>query len=167
MCVCVSVCVSVSVCVVNAYIYIRMCTSISIVPILMRLALPFGVGIPTETEGVISKVEKMGLWSEEETAGTLQQIKRKGREYVRGGQLRGERHSKRRYSCYRRQVECPPFAFTRYCLTLKLVCASQSSYYCPPPLALPTLLQYYCTSIAQYATPPTPRVCATHHIQYW
>jgi len=31
--------------------------------------------------------------------------------------------------------------------------ASQSSLYCLPPLALPTIVQYYCTTIAQYMTP--------------
>jgi len=28
--------------------------------------------------------------------------------------------------------------------------------YCPPPPALPSLLQYYCINIAQYTTPPLP-----------
>jgi len=53
-------------------------------------------------------------------------------------------------------------AFTRYSFTSKLLCTNQSSYYCPPPLALPTPLQYDCTTIAQYTPPPPPpRVCTT------
>ena len=35
---------------------------------------------------------------------------------------------------------------------------------CPYPAALPTLWQYYCTTIAQYTIrPPTPLLCAIHH----
>jgi len=45
-------------------------------------------------------------------------------------------------------------AFTRYFFTSKLYCGSQSSFYCHLPPAKPTLLQYYCTTIAQH-TPPT------------
>jgi len=58
----------------------------------------------------------------------------------------------------------PSSAFTRYCFTPKLYCGSLSSFYCPPPLAKPTLLQYHCTTIAQYTRPsPTPLLYATHH----
>jgi len=47
-------------------------------------------------------------------------------------------------------------AFTRYCFTLKLYRESQSSFHCPPPPAKPTLLQYYCTTNAQYTLPHRP-----------
>jgi len=55
-------------------------------------------------------------------------------------------------------------AFTRYCFTSKLYCVSQSSFHCPQPPANPTLLQYCCTTIAQY-TPHhrPPPLYATHH----
>jgi len=54
-------------------------------------------------------------------------------------------------------------AFTRYCFTSRILCTNPSSYYCPPLLAsLSTLLQYYCTTFAQYTTPPDPPcVCDT------
>jgi len=54
---------------------------------------------------------------------------------------------------------------TRYCFTSRLFCGSQSSLYCPPPPpATPTILQYYCTPIAQYTTPhPSPLVYTIHH----
>jgi len=46
---------------------------------------------------------------------------------------------------------------TRYYFTSRLVCTNQSSFYCPLPPVLSALLQYYCTSIAQYTTlPPDP-----------
>jgi len=47
-------------------------------------------------------------------------------------------------------------AFTRYCFTSMLLCTNQSSFYRPLRPALPALLQYCCTSIAQYTTPPRP-----------
>ena len=34
------------------------------------------------------------------------------------------------------------------------------------PPALPTLLHYYCTTIAQYTTPLRPPVCMPYAIQY-
>jgi len=40
-------------------------------------------------------------------------------------------------------------AFTRYSFTLRLLCTNQSSFYCLPPPALPTPVQYYCTAIVQ------------------
>ena len=54
-------------------------------------------------------------------------------------------------------------ALTRHCFTSKLYCGRQSSIYCPPALAKPTLLQYYCTPISQYTSSPTdpPFVCLT------
>ena len=55
-------------------------------------------------------------------------------------------------------------AFTRYCLTSRLLCTNQSSVQCPLPPAFRALLQYHHTSIAQYATPPTTsRLYAIHH----
>jgi len=39
--------------------------------------------------------------------------------------------------------------FTRYCFTSKFYCASQLSFCCRPPTSKPTLLQYYCTTIAK------------------
>jgi len=54
-------------------------------------------------------------------------------------------------------------AFTRYCVTSRLMCTNQSSFI-PSTLAFPTLLHYYCTTIAQYTTPPsTPLLYALHH----
>jgi len=48
-------------------------------------------------------------------------------------------------------------AFIRFSFTLRLLRTNQSSLYCVPPPGLPTLLQYYCTTIAQYTTfPPRP-----------
>jgi len=37
----------------------------------------------------------------------------------------------------------------------------------PPPLAKPTLLQYYCTTIAQYAPRHRPSFSMPYTIQYW
>jgi len=51
-------------------------------------------------------------------------------------------------------------AFTRYCIASKLYCGSQSSFCCPPPLlAKPTLLRYYCTTIAQSTPSHRPPCC--------
>ena len=60
----------------------------------------------------------------------------------------------------------PPciLTFTRYCCTSRLLCTNQASSNCPLPPALPALLEYDCTSIAQYTTPPNPPfVCHTVH----
>jgi len=63
-----------------------------------------------------------------------------------------------------RAVRCV-LAFTRYCYTSMLLCTIQSSVHWPLPPALPALLQYRCTSIAQYTTPSQPPVLyAIHHI---
>jgi len=59
------------------------------------------------------------------------------------------------------------FAFTRYCFASKLYCGSQSSFYCPSPLVKPTLLQYYCTTIAQYTPSHRHPFCMPCTIQYW
>ena len=37
----------------------------------------------------------------------------------------------------------------------------------PPPLAKPTLLQYYYTTIAQYTPSYRPPFCMPYTIQYW
>jgi len=44
--------------------------------------------------------------------------------------------------------------FTRYSFTSWLLCMNQPSLCSPLPPALPTLLQYSCTTIAQSTTPP-------------
>jgi len=49
----------------------------------------------------------------------------------------------------------------------KLNCGSQSSFYCPPPLVKPTLLQYYCTTIAQYTRSYLHPLCMPYTIPYW
>jgi len=54
-------------------------------------------------------------------------------------------------------------AFTPHWCTSQLCCVSRSSSYPPPPFN-PTLLQYYCTTIAQYIPPtPTPPLHAIHN----
>jgi len=59
-------------------------------------------------------------------------------------------------------------AFTRYFFASNLYFVSPSSVYFPPPPAKPTLLQYYCTSIAQYTPPPTDIFCLCHTpYKYW
>jgi len=58
-------------------------------------------------------------------------------------------------------------AFTRYPFTSKLSCSNQSSFYCPLPPAMPTLLQCYCMSNAQYTTPPRPPIRMPCTIPYW
>jgi len=56
------------------------------------------------------------------------------------------------------------WAFTRYSFTLSRLCMHQSSFHSSIPLALPTLSQYYCTTIGQYKTPTSiSRVYAIHH----
>ena len=55
-------------------------------------------------------------------------------------------------------------AFTRDSFTPRLLCTNKSFFSPPTPPTLPTLLQYYCTTIAQYTTsPPTPLRYAIHH----
>jgi len=57
-------------------------------------------------------------------------------------------------------------ALTRYCFTSKLyqrfIVGVNHPFIAPPPLANPTLLQYYCTTIAQYTPPPTDPFCVCH-----
>ena len=45
-------------------------------------------------------------------------------------------------------------AFTRYCLTSRLLCTNHAFFYFPLLPALPALLKHDCASIAQYAAPP-------------
>jgi len=52
-------------------------------------------------------------------------------------------------------------AFTRDSFTSRPLCTNQSSFYCPHPPVLPTRLQYFSTTIAQYATPLS--LYATHN----
>jgi len=55
-------------------------------------------------------------------------------------------------------------AFTRYSFTSSRLCTNRSSSYSSHPPALPTLLQYFCTTIRQYTNPPsTFLVYAIHH----
>jgi len=56
-------------------------------------------------------------------------------------------------------------AFPRYSFTSGLMCTNQPSFNSPRPPALPTLVQYYCTTTGQYTpSPPTSRFHAIHHI---
>ena len=43
----------------------------------------------------------------------------------------------------------------------------QHAYCPPPPPATPTLLQYYCTPIAQYTPRHQPSLVTPYTIQYW
>jgi len=55
-------------------------------------------------------------------------------------------------------------AFTKYAFAWRLLCSIQPSFHFPRPTALPTLVQYCCTTIGQYTTPPpTSRVYAIYH----
>jgi len=63
----------------------------------------------------------------------------------------------------RRAAPSSDLAFTRYSFTLRFLCTNQSSLYCLPPLALPTIVQYYCTCIAQHTTPPRPPLAYAIH----
>jgi len=58
-------------------------------------------------------------------------------------------------------------AFTRYSFTLRHLCTNQPSLYCIPPLALPTIVQYYCTAIGQHTTPHGHPLRVSYTIQYW
>jgi len=57
-------------------------------------------------------------------------------------------------------------AFTRYAFASRLLCTNQSSFYCPPPPAFPTRLQYDCNTIAHYSTPLRSPVFMPCTIQY-
>jgi len=51
--------------------------------------------------------------------------------------------------------------------TLRIVCTNQSSLYCLPPLALPIIVLYYCTTVAQYTTPRDHPLRMPYTIQCW
>ena len=53
-------------------------------------------------------------------------------------------------------------AYTRYSFACFCVCKNQSSLNYPRPLALPTLLQHYCATFAQYMTSPRPSLYICH-----
>ena len=58
----------------------------------------------------------------------------------------------------------PNLAFTSYSFPARLLCTNQPSVYSPRPPALSTLVQYDCTIIGQYTTPPpNSRLKAMHH----
>ena len=55
---------------------------------------------------------------------------------------------------------CHGLACTRDFFTSNRLCTNQSSFHSSRPPALPTLLQYYCTTIGNYKTPlDLPCVC--------
>ena len=60
-----------------------------------------------------------------------------------------------------------PLAFTRYSFTLRLLCTNQPFFHSTRPLALPTLVQYYSTTVGQYMTPLRHPVCISYTVQYW
>jgi len=61
-------------------------------------------------------------------------------------------------------ISCKGQAFTRYSVTSSYLCTNQSSFHSSGPSALPTLLQYDCTTTRQYTTPPlTSCWYAIHH----
>jgi len=54
--------------------------------------------------------------------------------------------------------------FTKYSFSWRLLCTNQPPFYSPRPPALPTLVQYHCTAVGEYTTPPpNSRVYAIHH----
>jgi len=57
-------------------------------------------------------------------------------------------------------------AFTRYSFTSSRLCTNQPCCYSSRPPALPTPLQYYCTTIGQFKTPLRPALCMSYTIQY-
>ena len=61
----------------------------------------------------------------------------------------------------------PKLAFTRYSFTSKLLCTSPPSFDYPRPPTMPTQLQYYCNTLAQYTTLPRPSLCVPYTILYW
>ena len=55
-------------------------------------------------------------------------------------------------------------AVTRYSFTSRRLCTNQSSFHSPRPPALATLLQYKCTTVGQYTSPPpTSLLYAAYH----
>jgi len=58
-------------------------------------------------------------------------------------------------------------AFTRYSFTSRLFCTNQPSVHSPRPLALPTLVQCYCTIFGQCTNSPSNFPFVLHTIHYW
>ena len=58
-------------------------------------------------------------------------------------------------------------AFTKYNFTSSRLCTKQTSFSFSCLPELPTLLRYYCTTIAQYTTHPRPPFCMPYTIQHW
>ena len=69
-----------------------------------------------------------------------------------------------RAACARNRRGMLALAFTRYCFTSRLMCMNRSSFIAPPPSALPALLHYYCTTIAQFTNHHRPPVCMPYTI---
>jgi len=67
-------------------------------------------------------------------------------------------------------ANCPLSSFGLYKILVYLfVCArmNEPSLGYPRPFALPTLLQYYCATFAQYVTSPRPSLHMPYTIHYW
>jgi len=90
-------------------------------------------------------------------------LRARGLQLVRGCHFANARQ---RPTWYTVQSVCT-LAFTRYCFTSRLLCTNQPSFYCTLPPALPTLLQYDCTTITQYTTRPRLFLCILFTIRYW
>jgi len=73
--------------------------------------------------------------------------------------------------CFRGSCCCSSrgvaLAFTRHASTSSRLGTNQSFFHSSRPPALATLLQYYCTTVGQYMTPPRPPVCMLYTVQYW
>jgi len=56
------------------------------------------------------------------------------------------------------------FGFYKIFVYFRLLCTNQPTFHSPRPPTLPTMVQYYCTTIGQYTSPlPTSRLYAIHH----
>jgi len=51
--------------------------------------------------------------------------------------------------------------------SIEILCPQINHSLLPPPHALSALLQYYCTTFAQYTPPPLPPLCMPYTTQYW
>ena len=60
-----------------------------------------------------------------------------------------------------------PLGLYQIFVYFKALCTFESSLSCPSPSALPTVMQYYCTTIAQYMIPPQPPLCMPYTIHNW
>jgi len=59
------------------------------------------------------------------------------------------------------------FCLYKILFHFKAYCGSPSSFHCLSPPAKPTLLQYYCTTTAQYTPHHRPLRSMPYTIQYW